>query len=68
MQASMVDSETKRINSEKVRIIACGAIAREVLAITTLDGRPVGKGVPGPMFRRMYALFQDLKRASGASQ
>jgi len=42
--------------------------SREVLAITTLDGRPVGKGVPGPIFRRMYALFQDLKRAKGASQ
>lgn len=40
--------------------------SREVLAITTLDGRPVGKGVPGPMFRRMYALFQDLKRTTGA--
>lgn len=42
--------------------------SREVLAITTLDGRPVGKGDPGPIFRRMYALFQDLKRAKGASQ
>jgi len=42
--------------------------SREVLAIATLDGRPVGKGVPGPMFRRMYALFQDLKRANGALQ
>lgn len=40
--------------------------SREVLAITTLDGRPVGNGAPGPMFRRMYALFQDLKRATGA--
>lgn len=39
--------------------------SREVLAITTLDGRPVGNGVPGPMFHRMYALFQDLKRAPG---
>ena len=38
MQASMVDSETKRINSEKVRIIACGAIAREVLAIKDQHG------------------------------
>ncbi len=35
---------------------------REVLAITTLDGRPVGNGTPGPMFRRMYDLFQAHKR------
>ncbi len=35
--------------------------AKEVLAVTTLDGRPVGDGKPGPMFRRMHALFQDHK-------
>jgi D-alanine transaminase len=35
---------------------------REVLAITTLDGRPVGTGVPGPIFRRMHALYQAQKR------
>lgn len=35
---------------------------REVLAITTLDGRPVGNGAPGPMFRRMHALYQAHKR------
>jgi D-alanine transaminase len=34
---------------------------KEVLAITTLDGRPFGSGVPGPMFRRMYAAFQSHK-------
>jgi D-alanine transaminase len=35
--------------------------AKEVLAITTLDGKPVGKGVPGPMFRRVWDLFQASK-------
>jgi D-alanine transaminase len=34
---------------------------REVLAITTLDGRAVAEGVPGPLFRRVHALFQELK-------
>jgi D-alanine transaminase len=34
---------------------------REVLAITTLDGKPVGDGRPGPVFRNMYALFQEFK-------
>lgn len=34
---------------------------REVLAITRLDGQPVGAGVPGPLFRRMYALYQEFK-------
>jgi len=38
---------------------------REVLAITTLDNKPVGSGKPGPVFRSMHALFQQDKR-SGA--
>lgn len=36
--------------------------SREVLAIVTLDGRPVGNGRPGPLFRRMYRLYQDFKQ------
>jgi D-alanine transaminase len=36
--------------------------SKEVLAIVTLDGRPVGEGKPGPAFRRMYRLYQDFKQ------
>lgn len=35
--------------------------SKEVLAVTTLDGKPVGTGVPGPLFKRMHALFQEYK-------
>src|SRR5689334_12821646 len=34
---------------------------KEVLAVTTLDGKPVGAGKPGPIFRRMHQLFQEHK-------
>ena len=34
---------------------------KEVLAVTTLDGKPVGNSKPGPMFRKMHALYQDYK-------
>ena len=34
---------------------------REVMAVTTLDGRPVGKGEPGPLWRRVHQEFQDYK-------
>lgn len=33
----------------------------EVLAITTLDGRAVGAGKPGPVFDRLYKLYQNYK-------
>jgi D-alanine transaminase len=35
--------------------------SKEVLAIVTLDGKRVGDGRPGPLFRRMYQLYQDFK-------
>src|ERR1043165_2142832 len=34
---------------------------KEVLAVTTLDGKPVGSGKPGPVFKRMHALYQEHK-------
>jgi len=36
--------------------------SKEVLAIVRLDGRPLGDGQPGPLFRRMYRLYQDFKQ------
>lgn len=35
---------------------------KEVLAVTTLDGKPVGNGKPGPVFRNLHALYQTFKR------
>ena len=34
---------------------------KEVLAITRVDDRPFGGGAPGPIFRKMHALFQQQK-------
>lgn len=36
---------------------------KEVLPVTTLDRAPVGDGRPGPMWHRVYRLFQDHKRS-----
>ncbi|CAI8785149.1 D-amino acid aminotransferase [Methylococcus capsulatus] len=35
---------------------------REVLPVVELDGRPVGRGSPGPVWERVSALYQDFKR------
>jgi len=34
---------------------------KEVLAITTLDGQPVGNGKPGPLGRQMWQWYQEFK-------
>lgn len=36
---------------------------RELVPIVELDGHPVGEGRPGPLFTKMYELFQEYKRA-----
>jgi D-alanine transaminase len=41
--------------------------AREVLAVTVVDGKRIGNGRPGPLYARMHQLFQAYKaRQAGA--
>jgi D-alanine transaminase len=41
--------------------------SREVVAVTRLDGRPVGDGRPGPLWHRIDRLYQDYKAQSGGT-
>lgn len=42
---------------------------REVLAVVTLDGKPVGTGQPGPVFRRLFAGYQAaIEQAKATAQ
>jgi D-alanine transaminase len=36
--------------------------SKEILAIVELDGKPVGEGRPGPLFRRAWQGYQEFKR------
>jgi branched-chain amino acid aminotransferase len=36
--------------------------AAEVIAVTSLDGRQIGAGVPGPVTNRLLQLFRELTR------
>jgi D-alanine transaminase len=36
--------------------------SKEVLAIVELDGKRIGEGRPGPVFRRMFQLYQEFKQ------
>ena len=37
---------------------------KEVLAVTSLDGAPVGSGIPGPISRKMWQWYQDFKNTT----
>ncbi|HYR05491.1 MAG TPA: D-amino acid aminotransferase [Gallionella sp.] len=63
--ADGIPYEVRRITVTEVLVadeLLLTSSTKEVLAITQLDGKPVGNGKPGPMFARLYALYQDFKR------
>ena len=56
--------ELRRIALEEVRQadeLILSSATKEVLAITTLDGQPVGNGAPGPIYQSLYEGYQRAK-------
>jgi len=44
--------------------IVLSSATKEVLPCTTLDGKPVGNGRPGPIYEKLFAGYQQAKRSS----
>ena len=42
-------------------LLALASPELELLAVTTVDGKPFAAGRPGPVFRRMWEIFQAKK-------
>jgi D-alanine transaminase len=64
-QANSIALEFKDIPEVDVRSadeIWVTSSSKEVLAIVELDGKRIGDGRPGPVFRRMYQLYQEFKQ------
>ena len=68
LRANAIAHEVRPVTENELRSadeIWITSSSREVLAITTLDGKPVGRGkdagIPGPVGARVYALYQDFK-------
>ena len=57
--------ELREISEQEVRSadeIWVTSSTKEVLAVTTLDGKPVGSGRPGEAFRVVHREYQEFKR------
>jgi len=39
--------------------VLLSSASKELLPVVTIDGRTIGAGVPGPVFVRLYAAYQD---------
>jgi D-alanine transaminase len=63
--ANRMPLEFRAISEAEVRAadeIWVTSSSKEVLAIVELDGKRIGDGRPGPVFRRMHQLYQEFKQ------
>lgn len=63
--ANGIPHELRAISEAEVRAadeLWMTSSTKEIMAIVTLDGAPVGRGVPGPLALRMDGLYQTFKR------
>ncbi len=63
--ANGISHEVRKISVEELYTadeLLLTSSTKEVLAITRLDGNPVGNGKPGAMFSKLYKLYQAFKR------
>jgi D-alanine transaminase len=64
-QANGLPLESRDVEEPEVRggdEVWVTSSSKEVLAIVSLDGATVGDGRPGPVFARMYQLYQEFKQ------
>jgi D-alanine transaminase len=60
-----ISYRTDSISEQQLRSadeVWISASTREVQAVTQLDGKPVGAGKPGPLWRRMFDEWQRYKQ------
>jgi D-alanine transaminase len=65
LRKARIPLSLREIHEDEVRAadeIWLTSATKEVLAVTRLDGVPVGGGKPGPVFKRVYKLYQGFKR------
>lgn len=65
--AQRIPFELRRIPYDEVMHadeLLLTSATKEVLAITTLDGQPVGNGQPGPVYTRLYAGYTAATQAA----
>ncbi len=67
--AAGIPFELRRITRAEVWAadeLLLSSATKEVLPITLLDGKKVGAGMPGPIYTKLYAAYQQAKQAQAA--
>lgn len=64
--AQDIPFEARRIARDEVfdaDEVMLSSATKEIIAVTRLDGKPVGSGMPGPVYAQLYAAYQAAKAA-----
>jgi D-alanine transaminase len=64
--AGDIPLESRRIARDEVFAadeVLLTSASKEVLPVVTLDGKAIGSGNPGPVFKKLYAAYQAAKTA-----
>jgi D-alanine transaminase len=65
-QRTGIPFEARRITREEVfsadEVLLTSA-SKEVLPVVSIDGQKIGSGKPGPVFQKLYAAYQEAKKA-----
>lgn len=64
-QESGIPFALRRVSRDEVfgaDELLLSSATKEVLPVTTLDGRPIGNGHPGPIYKSLYAAYQQAKQ------
>jgi len=59
--------EARRISKSEVfdaDEVLLSSATKEVLAVVTIDDQTIGKGVPGPIYKKLYEAYQVAKLAA----
>lgn len=67
--ANGISFHLRRISRDEVEHadeLLLSSATKEILAISRLDGQPVGSGRPGPVYARLFAAYQQAKAQAAA--
>ncbi len=69
-RAQGIGFELRRVSRDEVLAadeVLLTSATKEVLAVTALDGKPVGTGLPGPVCQKLHAAYQTAIAKSKAT-
>ncbi|MHA7683941.1 D-amino acid aminotransferase [Cupriavidus sp. PET2-C1] len=65
-----ISLEARRISQDEVMgadEVLLTSASKEILPVVTIDGKTIGDGAPGPVFKKLYAAYQEAKAATQAA-